>query len=320
MEWKDLLPVLAGGLVILAVAFVVKPALVGEPATPPGSLPPVYVPPAPLPAATPYPEDGEAYTRTFRWTAIDGGVQTTEVRVPEALFREHRETPRFADPLVWGRYALADSDRPLLADLARRIAPPAGNPEEEYFRLMNLIFFVQQIPYGPDNRTDSYIEGTLPRYAVRRGVDVEYPKYPAEMLVDGKGDSEDAAILMAGLLDTLDYDTVLFKYPGHIAVGIRMEGFNPYYLKYKPKYFDYEGEHYYYVEGAGFISENATPVSGNATSGSLMRQGKPFPIGDTGGALFASVRSGTPEIIPLRYILTPAEYRIRPVRVPAGGA
>jgi len=133
MDWKDVIPVLAGGLVILVVALVVKPALLGEPigSVSPGPVPtpapPAYVPPTPAPTATPFPEEGEVYTRTFRWTAIDGGVHTTQVRVPEALFLEHRATPRFADALAWGRYALADADRPFLADLAGRIAPPTAN-------------------------------------------------------------------------------------------------------------------------------------------------------------------------------------------------
>ena len=313
MEWKDVIPVLAGGIVILAVALVVKPALLGEPiglgsAGPvSGPAPPVYVPPAPVPTATPFPDDGPVYTRNFRWTAIDGGVQTTEVRVPEALFLEHRETPRLTDHVAWGRYALADADPPILEDLASRIAPPAGNPEEGYFRLMNVVFFVQQIPYALDNSTDSYFNVVLPPH-LRSGV--EYPKYPTEMLVDGKGDCEDAAILMAGLLDALGYDTVLLEYSDHMALGIRMDGFNPYYARYTPKHFEYEGEHYYYVEGTNYTvvsSENSTWV-------------KPFPIGNVQGGLIQSVKSETPKVVPLRYTLAPVEYRIFPVRLPAGGA
>lgn len=312
MEWKDIIPVLAGGLVILVVAFVVKPALLpgsGDPASPGATLP-VYVAPTPVPASTPLPGDGSFYTRTFRWTAVDGGVRTTEVRVPEALFLEHRETPRFADPLAWGRYPLANADRTILADLAGRIAPPTANPEEEYFRLMNVVFFVQQIPYALDNDTASYTEGVLPRYLRREGTSVEYPRYPAEMLVDGKGDCEDAAILMAGLLDALGYDAVLLRYSDHMALGIRMEGFNPYYAKYTPKYFTYEGQHYYYVEGTNYT----TISTGNSTFWA-----KPSPIGDTQDNPVQSVKSETPQIIPLHAVPTPAEYRIRPVRLPAGG-
>ncbi|WP_292731118.1 hypothetical protein [Methanoculleus sp.] len=315
MKWKDIMPVLAGGLVILVVALVVKPALLGEPiglistGPAPVTTSPVYIPPTPAPAATPFPEDSAAYTRTLRWTAIDGGVQTTQVRVPEALFIEHRETPRFADPLAWGQYALADADRPILEDLAHRIAPPTANPAEEYFRMMNLIFFVQQIPYESDTSAESYTEGVLPYYARHVGGGVEYPKYPVETLVDGKGDCEDAAILMGGLLDALGYDTVLLQYPDHMALGIRMDGFNPWYAKYTPKYFEYEGKHYYYVEGTNYT----TISTGNSTY-----WGKPLPIGDTQDGSLQSVRSGTPGIIPLRYIPTPVEYQIRPVRLPAG--
>ena len=320
MEWKDIVPVLAGAIIILVVAFVVKPALLGEPLTA-GSEPvvvrnpPVYAPPEPAATPTPYPGDGPAYTRNFRWTAIDGGVHTTVVRIPKALFQEQRETPRLSDYHIWGRYALADADRPILEDLARRIVPPTGNPEEAYLRLMNLVFFVQQIPYDTDDNTACYIEGTLPPHAIYTMGGVEYPKYPAEMLVDGRGDCEDAAILMGGLLDALGYDSVLLRYSDHMALGIRMNEFNPYYAAYSPRYFEYEGKHYYYVEGTDFEWENVSEYTTAVI-------GRPYPIGNTRDIPIPSVRSETPEIIPLRYLPLPEEYRIRQARLPAasGGA
>ncbi|MFA7563184.1 MAG: hypothetical protein WCY70_07050 [Methanoculleus sp.] len=315
MEWKDVIPVVAGAVVILVFALVVKPALLGDPAgqDSPGLASPVYVPPTPVPAPTPFPEDGPVYTRNFRWTAIDGGVHTTEVRIPEALFHAHRETPRFSDYTSWGLYALADADRPLLEDLARRISPPSANPDEGYLRLMNLVFFVQQIPYDMDDNTTSYIEGTLPRYAMYMKDGVEYPKYPAEMLVDGRGDCEDSAILMAGLFDALGYDTVLFRYSDHMALGIRMKEFNPYYAKYTPRYFTHDGQHYYYIEGTGFEKQYVSPHS-------IAVQGKPFAIGNAAGTGIPSVQSETPKIVPLRFVPEPGEYHIRPARLPAGGA
>ncbi|KLK88657.1 hypothetical protein SZ63_06605 [Methanoculleus sediminis] len=319
MEWKDVIPVIAGAVVILVVALVVKPALLGEPiglvshGSVPAGDPPVYVSSAPVPTPTPFVDDGEACTRNFRWTAIDGGVRTTQVTVPEALFLAHRGTPRFSDYNSWGRYALADTDRPILEDLARRIAPPTANPDEGYFRLMNLVFFVQQIPYDKDDNATSYTEGVLPRHAIYMKDGVEYPKYPVEMLVDGRGDCEDAAILMGGLLDALGYDTVLLRYSDHMALGIRMNEFNPYYAKYTPKYFTYGGKHYYYVEGTDF-------KWGNVSVGSTAIWGRPLAIGDTSGTGIPSVRSETPQIVPLRYVPEPGEYRIRSARLPAGGA
>ncbi|KDE55790.1 hypothetical protein [Methanoculleus sp. MH98A] len=318
MEWKDVFPVIAGAVVILAVALVVKPALLGEPigfgsrGLVPAGDPPAYVPPAPVPTATPFPDDGKVYTRNFRWTAIDGGVQTTQVTVPEALLRERRETLRISEYFAWGEYAFADADRPILEDLAREIAPPAANPDEGYFRLMNIVFFVQQIPYDKDDNTTSYVEGALPPHAIYKKGGVEYPKYPVEMLVDGRGDCEDAAILMGGLLDALGYDTVLLAYSDHMALGIRMNEFNPYYAKYTPRYFEHEGKHYYFIEGTIFDGYCVSPDS-------IAVQGKPNPIGDTQDSL-PSVRSETPQIVPLRYIPEPGEYRIRPARLPGGGA
>jgi hypothetical protein len=93
------------------------------------------------------------------------------------------------------------------------------------------------------------------------------------MLVDGRGDCEDSAILMAGLL-WMPSATIrcCFRYPDHMALGIRMEGFSPYYAKYTPKYFDYGGKRYYYVEGTDFAWVN---VSTDSTA----RQGKPLPSG-----------------------------------------
>lgn len=317
MEWKDIVTVLAGGLVILALAFIVKPALFGNligPDSPgPAAASPVYIAPASVPAETPFPDDGPIYTRSFRWTAIDGGVQTTGIRVPEALFLVHRGTPRFSDYNSWGRYALADADRPVLADLAHRIAPPSASPDEGYFRLMNLIFFVQQIPYDTDDNATSYTEGTLPRYAMYMKDGVEYPKYPVEMLIDGRGDCEDAAILMAGLLDALGYDTVLLRYSDHMALGIRMDEFNPYYAKYTPRYFKHGGKHYYYIEGTDFDWDNVL-------AGSTAIRGRPLAIGNVAGTGIPSVQTETPQIVALRYIPGPGEYRISPARLPAGGA
>lgn len=51
---------------------------------------------------------------------------------------------------------------------------------------------------------------------------LEYPKYSVETLVDGKGDCEDSAFLLAALLDSMGKDVVLLRYPNHLAVGVAM--------------------------------------------------------------------------------------------------
>lgn len=172
---------------------------------------------------------------------------------------------------------------------------------------MDLIFFVQQIPYANDNSTESYIEEVLPPHVYNQGSEIEYPKYATETLVDGKGDCEDSAILMAALLDAYGYDTVLLHYRDHMAVGIRMDGFNPYYAEHTPKYFTYEGKRYYHVEGTNFTRVN---ISSDSTA----CVGKPIPIGDISDTETSLVR-----IVPLRYMPTPAEWHIHQVNLSSGG-
>lgn len=71
--------------------------------------------------------------------------------------------------------------------------------------------FVQSIDYHPD----------------RGG---EYPRYPSEMVMDGWGDCEDSAILLALLVRMLDYDCAFLRFHedgflgigafGHVDLGI----------------------------------------------------------------------------------------------------
>jgi hypothetical protein len=90
------------------------------------------------------------------------------------------------------------------------------------------VLFVQTIPYSYD------IDST--------GRD-EYPRYPVETLVDGTGDCEDHAILLAQLLSSMNYDAILLVYTGeHMALGVADTG-NMY-----GTYYNHNGKKYFYVE------------------------------------------------------------------------
>jgi predicted transglutaminase-like cysteine proteinase len=60
----------------------------------------------------------------------------------------------------------------------------------------------------------------------------EYWKYPVETLVDQHGDCEDTTVLLASILDNLDYDVALLYYSwkeddkklGHLALGVNLDG------------------------------------------------------------------------------------------------
>ncbi len=87
------------------------------------------------------------------------------------------------------------------------------------------VSLVQQLPYIHDNNT---------------GYD-SYEKYPIEMIIDQNGDCEDSSFLASSILEAMGYDTVLLKYPNHIALGVWCPNCSG-------SYYDYEGRKYYYYE------------------------------------------------------------------------
>lgn len=95
-----------------------------------------------------------------------------------------------------------------------------------------LIDFVQNLPYIPDDVSTGYDD---------------YTKRHIETLVDGGGDCEDSAIMLASLLSSepFGYGTALILPPGHAALGVKgsddIEG----------AYYEHEGTRYYYIETTG---------------------------------------------------------------------
>lgn len=320
MDRQDILSVLIGVVIVLLVALVVKPALYGGPADGGDTRGVVPTPVLPIQDPTPAPAGETTIMREFRWTAIDGGVQTATLEVPQSLFTKERATPRIQDPSAWGRYALSEEESPYLQDLARQIASPHFNtPDEDYYRVMNVLFFVQQVPYVCDNATESYTDGAVPSHALHLADGVEYPKYPIETLVDGKGDCEDSSILSAALLGIMGYDAVLLKYSDHMALGVQMTGFGPYYADYTPKYYEFGGKRYYYVETTNYAQTRMIIISGETTTVTAERWGKPFPVGDVDDTGIKSAQAEKPEIIPLHYIVRPARHTVVPARPIPGG-
>lgn len=70
----------------------------------------------------------------------------------------------------------------------------------------------------------------------------DYPKYAYETFVDGKGDCEDQAMLMAAIYRKLNYGTALILLPSHMAVGLVCGDKGSGYCTEK------DGRYYFYVE------------------------------------------------------------------------
>ncbi|WP_323677584.1 hypothetical protein [Halorubellus sp. PRR65] len=94
-----------------------------------------------------------------------------------------------------------------------------------------VIDFVQNLPYVPDDVSTDYDD---------------YTKSVTETLVEGGGDCEDTAILMAAVLqaEPFNYDCILIQPPGHMAVGV-------YGTDLPGTYWEYDGRRYYYLETTG---------------------------------------------------------------------
>ncbi|WFN37343.1 transglutaminase-like cysteine peptidase [Methanomicrobium antiquum] len=119
----------------------------------------------------------------------------------------------------------------------------------KYENAMNAASFVQNcIVYASDKETKN---------------SGEYWRYPVETLIDGTGDCEDTAILLAAILDQMDYDVITFgllgvgenKNEGHVAVAVK-DVINP--VCGNCALIEFKGENYLYLESTnnwdvGFI-------------------------------------------------------------------
>jgi hypothetical protein len=139
--------------------------------------------------------------------------------------------PRYSDRR---RYIYEALDEGLADEFGRILHSEAeengitGDREQVEF----LIDFVQNLPYIPDDVSTGYDD---------------YTKRHIETLVDGGGDCEDSAIMLASLLSSepFGYGTALILPPGHAALGVKgsddLEGV----------YYEHEGTRYYYIETTG---------------------------------------------------------------------
>lgn len=79
----------------------------------------------------------------------------------------------------------------------------------------------------------SYVEDVCPDGS---SDEFEYPRFPVETLVDGVGDCEDTAVLLAALLQELEINVSLLRLPNHMAVGV---SFSEGLIGYEPFVGDY---------------------------------------------------------------------------------
>jgi len=165
----------------------------------------------------------------YVWTY--GGLEWTwDLEAPLQLYKDYQELPR-PPTTNYSVYVTHPWDDIYIADLASDIKEAAHLQGYDEFQTVEFaITFVQSLPYTADSVTTPFDE---------------YPRYPLETLVDRGGDCEDTSILLASLLYSMDYDTVLITPPEHCAVGI-LGGEGIY-----GTFWEYEGKQYFYIETTG---------------------------------------------------------------------
>lgn len=167
---------------------------------------------------------GGTTTRTYGWTH-DGAGYELDVAVPDWLLAYARARPRVRDR---GTYVADPYHDGLLDAVAARIA--AQTPTEDD-ALGVARTFVQGLPY----ETDAASVGQQ-----------SYPRYPAETLAAGRADCEDAAVVLAGLLERLGHESVLLAFweANHMALGLATDG------PVEGRTYLHDGDRYAYVETA----------------------------------------------------------------------
>jgi len=173
------------------------------------------------------------YMRNYSWE-FEGRNQSFSLAIPKEHYDYYRNKPHTRKDLDF--YALSENDRQFLGQMIDGFKEQGRrNNFSDDQMVLNVIAFVQSMPYTSDSITTGYDE---------------YPRYPIETLVDGGGDCEDSSILAAALLSEMGYETVLIGVSNHIALGVKSSDNLP------GKYYEYNGGRYYYVEttnsGHGF--------------------------------------------------------------------
>ena len=192
--------------------------------------PPTYSPTITTnnPTSSPTPTGAGYYDRAYEWK-YKGTTWTYALSIPTSTYNYYRNLDHTGRDYT--KYISDEGSRKYLSALAKTFregGSTKGYSDSE--NVMNVIAFVQSLPYTSDSVTTGHDE---------------YPRYPIETLVDNGGDCEDSSLLTAGILREMGYGVILLNLPGHMAVGVKggeeIEG----------TYYSYNGAKYYYLETTG---------------------------------------------------------------------
>ena len=147
--------------------------------------------------------DGYFHVR-YEWN-YKGSRWYYDTQIPKANYDYFSSKVRTGS---YEEYVLNPHDDESMADIADLFSSEAEEEGwQEWETISFVLSFVQSMPYTSDE--------------VATGYD-EYPRYPVETLVDGRGDCEDTAILFVSIVREMGYGVALLdlKEDKHMAAGV----------------------------------------------------------------------------------------------------
>jgi len=165
-------------------------------------------------------------SRSYTWQ-YGGQVWIVSQQYPAETYA-YLQSLSHTDPYtLYAKYVNDPLDDRAIDDLVDQLQRMAVSAGLNVWEKLNLVIsFVQALPYAQETS--------------------EYPRYPLETLIEGRGDCEDFAILTAALLQEMGFGAVLLAYleEGHMAVGIRVLPPDT----TNAVMYEWNGDTYYYLE------------------------------------------------------------------------
>lgn len=180
------------------------------------------------------PTDPQWTTLRYEWYCLNGvDTMWLEMPIDVQMYTYYRNLERYMGVENYHYYIDDTNNRSIISEIVR-VLQDVGNSLSytDMDMIREVVKFVQDI-----------IEY---EYDITSTGEIEYPRYPIETLYERRGDCEDTAILMAGLLRELGYEVGFLHLPQHLAVAVR--GTDDY---TDTAYYEINGRRYVYIESTG---------------------------------------------------------------------
>lgn len=198
--------------------------------------------------------DAAVITLSYRWHFLVRWWEL-ETDFPLRDYVESRQRQRSNDGPSLARMVTDRRSLPYVDEVIQALDETVAENNLTDLQVLDLVVtFVRALPYVEVNVA-------APHDAT--------PRYPVETLVDRAGDSQDASILVAAILDRMGYDVglVVITDARHVAVGVSLDGdFGT--------SFEHEGTQYTYLETIQLLGLGTMPAV------FLGRDAQVFPVGN----------------------------------------